>query len=239
MEHKVEVLGVDGDLVGDLVLLVVEEVFQDLLLLDLVIPLADKALSTTCIVIAQDSSLHDLLKHEFVSLVSDLVVDLAEVKPGQQGAEHLIASSLEHPSELALRSLLKTFQDVEEARMDAGLETVELNLLAFHLDVPVQSAEVSSEKVHTGAEVPDRDGGARVHTLHIFSEPGRGEDAHEPDQLPIEVVKGKSQHLQVLKGLALQEGLGEKGRVDLLVEHSVREDSRSHFDDAFVSWSSL
>ena len=241
MEHKVEVLGVDGDLVGDLVLLVVEEVFQDLLLLDLVIPLADKALSTTCIgiVIAQDSSLHDLLKHEFVSLVSDLVVNLTEVEPRQQGAEHLIASSLEHPSELALRSLLKTFQDVEEARMDAGLETVELDLLAFHLDVPVQSAEVSSEKVHTGAEVPNRDGGARVHTLHILGEPGRGEDAHEPDQLPIEVVKGKSQHLQVLKGLALQEGLGEKGRVDLLVEHSVREDSRSHFDGAFVSWSSL
>ena len=164
MEHKVEVLGVDGDLVGDLVLLVVEEVFQNLLLLDLVIPLADKALSTTHIVITQDSSLNDLLKHEFVSLVSDLVVDLAEVKPWQQGAEHLVAPSLEHPSELALRSLLEAFQDVKEARMDAGLETVELNLLPFHLDVSVQGAEVSSEKVHTGAEVPNRDGGTGVHT---------------------------------------------------------------------------
>ena len=115
MEHKVEVLGVDGDLVGDLVLLVVEEVFQDLLLLDLVIPLADKALSSAHLVIAQDSPLNDLLKHEFVSLVSDLVVNLTEVEPRQQGAEHLIASRLEHPSELALRSLLETFQDVEEA----------------------------------------------------------------------------------------------------------------------------
>ena len=94
--------------------------------------------------------------------------------------------------------------------MDAGLETVELDLLAFHLDVPVQSAEVTSEKVHTGAEVPDRDGGARIHTLHFLSEPGRRVDAHEPDQLPIVVVKRQSQHLQVLKGLALQEGLGQK-----------------------------
>ena len=188
MEHKVEVLGVDGDLVGDLVLLVVEEVFQDLLLLGFVIPLAHKALSTAHLVIAQDSPLNDLLKNEFVSLVSDLVVNLTEVEPRQQGAEHLIASRLEHPSELALRSLLETFQDVEEARMYAGLETVELDLLAFHLDVPVQSTEVSSEKMHTGAEMTNWDGSSSVHTLHILSEPGRGEDAHEPDQLHIEVV---------------------------------------------------
>ena len=188
MEHKVEVLGIDGDLVGDFVLLVVKEVLQDLLLLDLMVPLADKALSTTRNVITQDSSLNDLLKHKLVSLVSDFVVDLAKVKSRQQGAEHLIASSLEHPSELALRSLLETFQDVEEARMYAGLETVELDLLAFHLDVPVQSTEVSSEKMHTGAEVTNWDGSTSVHTLHILSEPGRGEDAHEPHQLHIEVV---------------------------------------------------
>ena len=123
--------------------------------------------------------------------------------------------------------------------MDAGLETVQLNLLAFHLDVPMQGAEVSSEKVHTGAEVPNRHGSPRVHALHILSEPSRGEDAHKPDQLPIEVVKRKSQHLQVLKGLALQEGLGEKRCVDLLVEHSVREDCRSHLHGALVSWSAL
>ena len=74
--------------------------------------------------------------------------------------------------------------------MDAGLETVELDLLTLHLDIPVQSAEISSEKVHAGAEVPDRDGSASVQALHILSEPGRGEDAHKPNQLHIEVVQG-------------------------------------------------
>ena len=61
MEDKVEVVGVDGDLVRDFVLLEVEEVLKELLFLRLVIFLSDKALVSTDLVVAKNRSVNDLL----------------------------------------------------------------------------------------------------------------------------------------------------------------------------------
>ena len=61
MEDKVEVVGVDGDLVCDFVLLEVEEILKELLFLRLVIFLSDKALVSTDLVVAKNRSVNDLL----------------------------------------------------------------------------------------------------------------------------------------------------------------------------------
>ena len=52
MENKIEAIWVDRDLMCNFVLLVVDEIFQDLLLLRLVIPLANEAMSTTNLIVA-------------------------------------------------------------------------------------------------------------------------------------------------------------------------------------------
>ena len=52
MENKIESVWVDRDLMCNFVLLVVDEIFQDLLLLRLVIPLANEAMSTTNLIVA-------------------------------------------------------------------------------------------------------------------------------------------------------------------------------------------
>ena len=62
----------------NLVLLVIEEVFQKLLFLRLVITLSNQAVSATDLIIAQDGSSDNLLKDELVPLISYLVVNLSE-----------------------------------------------------------------------------------------------------------------------------------------------------------------
>ena len=84
MEDKIEVVGVDGDLVRDFVLLEVEEVFKELLFLRLVIFLSDKALVSTDLVVAKNRSMHDLLQDKLVARVPHLVVNLAKVQTREQ-----------------------------------------------------------------------------------------------------------------------------------------------------------
>ena len=52
MENKIEAIWVDRDLMCNFVLLIVDEIFQDLLLLHFVIPLANEAMSTTDLIVA-------------------------------------------------------------------------------------------------------------------------------------------------------------------------------------------
>ena len=61
MEHKVERIGLNRHLMSDLVLLVIEEVFQKLFFLDLVVTLPYETLSATSFVITQNRSSDDLL----------------------------------------------------------------------------------------------------------------------------------------------------------------------------------
>ena len=67
---------------SDLLFLVVKEILKQLRLLSLVVPLAHEAVSSADFVVTEDGSSHDLPKHELVSLVPDLVVDLSESEPG-------------------------------------------------------------------------------------------------------------------------------------------------------------
>ena len=62
----------------NLVLLVIEKVFQQLLFLRLVITLSNQTVSATDLIIAQDGSSDNLLKDELVPLISYLVVNLSE-----------------------------------------------------------------------------------------------------------------------------------------------------------------
>ena len=82
MENKIEAVRVDRDLVGNLFLLVVQEVFQELLFLLLVISLTYETMPPTDFIVAEDGPLHDLLQNELVLRVTNLVVDLPQSKPG-------------------------------------------------------------------------------------------------------------------------------------------------------------
>ena len=80
MEDEIEVFSIDGDLVSDLVLLVVQEVFEHLSLIALVVTLANQALSAADFIIAKDCPSYNLLQHKLVLSVSQLVVDLTELE---------------------------------------------------------------------------------------------------------------------------------------------------------------
>ena len=62
----------------NLVLLVIEEVFQKLLFLRLVITLSNQAVSATDLIVTQDGSSDNFLKDELVPLISHLVVNLSK-----------------------------------------------------------------------------------------------------------------------------------------------------------------
>ena len=83
VEHKVEGVGLNRHLMSNRVLLVIEEVFQKLLFLDLVVTLPYETLSATSFLITQDRSSDDLLQDKLVSGVSRFVVNLTDAKAGQ------------------------------------------------------------------------------------------------------------------------------------------------------------
>ena len=108
----------------NLFLLIVQEVLQELLFLLLVISLADEAMPSADFIVTEDRPLHDLLQHELVLLVSNLVVDLPQSKTGKQRVQHLVAPSLEHLREFALGPFLQAVKNVKEARVDARLQAM-------------------------------------------------------------------------------------------------------------------
>ena len=52
--------------------------------------------------------------------------------------------------------------------MDARLETVQLNLLAFYLNVTMERGQICSQKLDSSTELTNRSGCSNVDTLHIF-----------------------------------------------------------------------
>lgn len=101
-------------------------------------------MSSTHLIVSKNGSPYDLLKHKLVLLVSHLMVNLSESQPRQQTVQHFVASSLKHLCEFTSGALLQPIQNIKQARMDARLETVQFDLLALDLDVPMQGAEVGS-----------------------------------------------------------------------------------------------
>ena len=94
MEHKVEIVAVDWHLMGDFVLLIVKEVFQELFFFWLVILLADQALRPTHFVVAENGPVHDLLQHKLVFCVPHFVEYLSQSQSRQKRLEHFITSRL-------------------------------------------------------------------------------------------------------------------------------------------------
>ncbi len=80
MKDERERLGVDGDLVRDFVLLVIQEVLQHLFFLRLVVSLAHEALRTTHFIFPKDCSSNNLLQNKFIFGVFELVVDLPKLQ---------------------------------------------------------------------------------------------------------------------------------------------------------------
>ena len=64
-------------------LLVIQEIFKELLFLYLVITLTDETVSTTALIIAKNGSSHDLLENELVFLIPNFMVNLTKSEPRQ------------------------------------------------------------------------------------------------------------------------------------------------------------
>ena len=64
-------------------LLVIQEIFKELLFLYLVITLTDETVSTTDLIIAKNGSSHDLLEDELVFLIPNFMVNLTKSEPRQ------------------------------------------------------------------------------------------------------------------------------------------------------------
>lgn len=64
-------------------LLVIQEIFKELLFLYLVITLADETMSTTDLIIAKNGSSHNLLEDELVFLIPNFMVNLTKSEPRQ------------------------------------------------------------------------------------------------------------------------------------------------------------
>ena len=64
-------------------LLVIQEIFKELLFFYLVITLTDETVSTTDLIIAKNGSSHDLLEDELVFLIPNFMVNLTKSEPRQ------------------------------------------------------------------------------------------------------------------------------------------------------------
>ena len=79
MEDEVEVIRIDRDLMHNLVLLVVEEVFEDLLLFGFVVSLSDQSLITELLLIlVKEGLVDDFVENIWVFCVSNLLVNLPQ-----------------------------------------------------------------------------------------------------------------------------------------------------------------
>jgi len=109
MEHKIEIIGLNRHLVGNIVSLVIEEVLQNLFFFYLVVSLPYQTLSATNFVVTKNRSSDYLLKYKLVFSVSYLVINLTQTKSGKKCVQHLVASCQELFSKLTLGPLLESF----------------------------------------------------------------------------------------------------------------------------------
>ena len=110
VEHEVVVLTVYWNLVYDLVLVVVKEVFKDLLIFRPVVSVSHYSLSAELLLILVEERLVDDFVHDIrVFCVFDLLIDLSEPATLEKLAEHCIWSEFQQFNEVFLCSTLYAF----------------------------------------------------------------------------------------------------------------------------------
>ena len=97
--------------------MVIEEVFQELLLFYLVVALPYKTLRAASFVVTKNRSLDYLLKDKLVFSVPYFMINLTQTKSWKKSVEHLVTPCQQHYSKITLSPFLKSVQNVKKARM--------------------------------------------------------------------------------------------------------------------------
>ena len=114
MENKIEMITINRNLVNNFFLLVIEEVFKELLLLFFVITLPHKCYATHLYLSFIKKRLVDyLVENVWVFCVSYLLINLPKFTSLQELTEHIVRSLLHRLQEVILSSTLNSFENVE------------------------------------------------------------------------------------------------------------------------------
>ena len=116
---------------------------------------------------------------------------------------------------------------------------MQLNLLAFNMNVSLQVTKIAPQIVHSRAEMTNSHGCSGVYRLHFFWESYRREHSQETDHLSVLVMQRNSKHFQILKRLAIQECLRQQRAVNLLVEHLIGKNRLGHAYGTLTPWRSF